>query len=252
MRKLTVSVLVAFLWSNFTQGEDDVADVPSQNLLVNRDKDKRYFLIGPGTKTPKGGFGLIVVLPGGDGGANFHAFVKRIYKHALPKNYLVVQPVAVKWTPPQKITWPTAKNKVAAQKFSTEKLVRDVIVDVSKRHKLDRKRIFSLSWSSGGPAAYAVSLQKQRLVRGSFVAMSVFQPKQLPSLKSANKHAYYLLHSPTDGRCPFPMAQNAESLLKQNGARTQLVTYRGGHGWKGNVYGQIKDGIRWLEANSIR
>jgi len=84
-----------------------------------RGKDKRYFLIGPRSevKAPEAGHGLIVILPGGSGGADFHPFVKRIYKHAIPATYLVAQPVAVKWTEKQEIVWPTGKSRSERMKF---------------------------------------------------------------------------------------------------------------------------------------
>ncbi len=137
----------------------------------------RYFLIGPrqNAKIPDGGFALIIVLPGGDGSADFHPFVKRIYKYSLPETYLVAQAVAVKWNDKQQITWPIAKDRASGAKFSTEDFVNEIIKDTAKKHKLDSKHVFTLSWSSGGPAAYAISLTNKK-VTGSFVAMSVFKP----------------------------------------------------------------------------
>src|SRR5262249_32439925 len=157
----------------------------------------RYFLIGPkkNAKPPAEGYGLFVIMPGGDGGTDFHPFVKRIYKHALSDRYLAAQPIALQWTPGQEIVWPTKTNPVAKMKFSTEEFIEAVIEDVAKKHKLERTRVFTLSWSSSGPAAYAVSLQTKHGVRGSFIAMSVFNPKFLPPLKAAKGHTYYLYHS---------------------------------------------------------
>jgi predicted esterase len=232
------------------RADDDIADVSTQDLLAGKDKQKRYFLIGPpkeGTAL-KNGYGLIVVLPGGAGNADFHPFVKRIYKNAVPEGYLVAQPVAVTWAEKQQIVWPTAKNKVEGMKFSTEDFVEAVIDDVSAKHKLDPKRIFTLSWSSSGPAAYAVSLSSKR-VTGSFVAMSVFKPDLLPDLANAKGHGYYLYHSKDDRVCPYGMAEQAETDLKKAGATVKLVTYKGGHGWRGPVYDDIRDGIKWLEEN---
>jgi hypothetical protein len=100
--KITSPRLVALLYLAAAlapaAAQDDVADVPSQDLKAGKDDNKRYFLIGPakGAKAPKGGYGLVVVLPGGAGTADFHPFVKRIYKNALPEGYLAAQPVAVK------------------------------------------------------------------------------------------------------------------------------------------------------------
>jgi predicted esterase len=237
--------------SGLIQAQDDVADVPSQDLRAGKDEHKRYFLIGPlkDAKAPKEGSGLVVILPGGPGSADFHPFVKRICKYALPDGYLAVQPVAVKWTDQQAIVWPTAKNPVAQMKFSTEAFVAAVIKEVAAKHKVNPKRVFTLSWSSSGPAAYAISLT-DKTVTGSFIAMSVFDPELLPPLAKAKWHAYYLYHSPQDRVCPFRMAERAVKDLQKQGAKVTLQTYEGGHGWRGGLYDHIRQGIEWLEKNS--
>jgi predicted esterase len=229
----------------------DVADIPSQELQAAGDANKRYFLIGPkkNTKLPAEGYGLFVILPGGDGSADFHPFVKRIYKNSLADRHLAAQPIAFKWTADQRIVWPTKTNPVEKMKFSTEDFVEAVIEDVAKKHKLDRTKVFTLSWSSSGPTAYATSLQNKHSARGSFIAMSVFNPEFLPPLKQANGHAYYLYHSPDDRICPYRMAEQAKKSLTENGAKVQLATYTGGHGWRGNTYNDIRNGVEWLEKN---
>ena len=228
---------------------DDVA-TPSQDLKAGKDEKKRYFLIGPakGARAPRGGFGLIVVMPGGPGTADFLPFVKRVFENAVPEGYLVAQPVAVKWQDEQKVVWPTAKVKAEGMKFTTEEFVEAVIADVAGRHEIDKARVFTLSWSSSGPAAYACSLTSKK-VTGSLVAMSVFNPKFLPALDRAKGRGYYLYHSRGDRVCPFRMAAQAEKDLTAAGARVKLVEYEGGHGWRGDTYGAIRDGIRWLEKN---
>ena len=235
--------------------QDDVKDVPSQDLTAGKDEKKRYFLIGPtkDAKEPKGGYGLVVVLPGGSGSADFHPFVKRVYKNAVPDGYLVAQPVAVKWTDKQEIVWPTAGNKkdVAGAKFTTEVFVAAVIDDVAARHTLDPQKVFTVSWSSGGPAAYAVALTNKK-VTGSLVAMSVFKPDQLPALKAAKGHPFFLYHSPDDRVCPYRMAEQAEKDLTKAGAKVKLMDYEGGHGWRGPLYDDIKGGIEWLEKNHAK
>jgi predicted esterase len=234
------------------KAQDDVADVASQDLKAGKDEKKRYFLIAPAkdAKPPKDGFGLVIVMPGGDGSADFHPFVKRIYKNAIPDGYAVAQPVAVKWNNDQEIVWPTAGNNKAVKnaKFTTEEFVGAVIDDVATKYKVDPQRIFTLTWSSSGPAAYAVSLTSKK-VTGSLVAMSVFRPDWLPDLKSANGHAYFLYHSPDDRVCPYRMAQQAEMDLTKAGAKVKLVDYEGGHGWRGPLYDDIRAGIEWLEKN---
>ncbi|HKB41082.1 MAG TPA: hypothetical protein VKD72_31935 [Gemmataceae bacterium] len=230
--------------------DDDVADVLSQDLRAGKDDNKRYFLIGPGkdVKEPKKGFGLLIVMPGGPGDEKFHPFVKRIAKNALSETYLVAQPVAVKWTEKQQTVWPTDKNRVEKMKFTTEEFVAAVIDDVEARHKLNPQHVFTLSWSSSGPAAYPVSLTNQR-VTGSFIAMSVFRPDWMPPLEKAKGHAYYLFHSPDDTVCPYRDAQYAEEELKKNAAKVWLADYDGGHGWHGDVFENIRRGVEWLEKN---
>jgi predicted esterase len=155
---------------------------------------------------------------------------------------------AVKWTEDQEIVWPTDKNRAEGMKFSTEEFVDAVIKDVTGKYKLDPERVFTLTWSSSGPAAYAASL-RNKTITGSFIAMSVFKPDLLPPLEKAKGHAYFLYHSPDDRVCPFRMAEQAAEELKKGGATVKLVTYEGGHGWRGDVYGNIREGVEWLEKN---
>ena len=241
-------LLLAAFGGGQLSAQDDVAHIASEDLRAGKDERKRYFLVGPheGVTAAKEGYGLIVALPGGEGSAEFHAFVKRMYKNAMPPGYLLAQPVAVKWTEKQQVVWPTAKTPVEGMKFSTEEFVDAVIDDVDGRHAIDPKRIFTLSWSSSGPAAYGISLTSKK-VRGSFIAMSVFKPDALPALEKAKGHAYFLYHSPEDRVCPFRMAEQAVRELEQNKARIKLTTYQGGHGWRGGIYDHIRQGVEWLE-----
>jgi predicted esterase len=230
--------------------QDDVADIASQDLRAGEDEHKRYFLIEPdkNAAASKPSCGLLIVLPGGNGSADFHPFIKRIYKHAVPEGYLLAQPVAMKWSDEQKIVWPTEKNPAEGMKFTTEEFVEAVLQDVMKRHPLDPARTFTLTWSSSGPAAYAISLTNEN-VSGSFIAMSVFKPDLLPPLETAKGHGYFLYHSPDDRVCPFRMAEQAAKDLEKNGATVKLATYKGGHGWRGGLYDSIREGIEWLEKN---
>jgi len=130
---VVASLSVSLLAGRWLAAQDDVADIVSQDLRAGKDEHKRYFLIEPpkSVKAPRKGYGLLLVLPGGDGSANFHPFTKRIYKNAVPEGYVLAQPVAVKWTEKQQIVWPTDKNRVEGMKFSTEQFVEDVIKDVA-------------------------------------------------------------------------------------------------------------------------
>ena len=82
--------------------------------------------------------------------------------------------------------------------------------------------------------------------------MSVFNPKYLPPLAGAKGHAFYLYHSPHDRVCPYRMAEQAKADLAENGAAVRLERYGGGHGWRGNVYADIRDGVEWLEKNGAK
>lgn len=229
----------------------DVADIPSLDLRAEGDPDKRYFLIGPKThlaKTPAEGYRLLLVLPGGDGGADFHPFVKRIAKFGLGDTYLVAQLVAPKTEESKNVVWPTSLVRVRGMKFTTESFIEAVVRDVRQKHKIDTRHLFALGWSSAGPPVYALSLQPAKSVTGSFVAMSVFKPDQLPPLEKAKGHAYFLLHSPQDF-IPIRRAEQARDTLRQHGAKAELVVYEGGHGWHGDVFGTLRRGVAWLEAN---
>lgn len=225
----------------------DVADIPTQDLRLGGDERKRYLLAGPrpAEKEPKQGFGLLVVMPGGDGAASFHPFVKRIYQNAVPKGFLVVQPVAVKWKPDQQIIWPTEAAQVAGMKFSTEEFVEEILETLAKTRRIDASRVFTLTWSSSGPAAYVLSARKKGLVKGSLIAMSVFHAGEL-DLERAKDHPYYILHSPEDKTCPLRLAEEARDTLRKHGAKVAFATYEGGHGWKGDVFGNIRTGLEWL------
>jgi predicted esterase len=228
-------------------------DIPFEDLAALGDKAKRYFLIGPkkGAKEPAGGWRLMVVLPGGLGNDEFRPFVTNILRHGLSDDYLVAEPVSVNWTPGKEpsIVWPTRLSTVPGMKFGTEEFVAAVIEDVAKRRKIAKKSVFTLSWSSGGPAAYAISLQEKSPVAGSYIAMSVFRPKFLPPLSRAKGHAYAIDHSPDDEVCPFVMAEEARDALKKEGAKVAFTTYEGGHGWHGDVFGRIRTGVEFLEKN---
>lgn len=226
---------------------EDVADIPSLDLRLDSDDQRRYLLAGPrpDEKEPKAGFGLIVVLPGGTGEAGFHPFVKRLYKKSVPDGFLVVQPVAPKWMEDQPVTWPTDKLKVNGMKFSCDDFVEQVIAAVAKARKVDPERVYTLSWSSSGPLAYLLSSRKDGSVRGSFVAMSVFRDRDL-DLKQVKGKPYYVYHSKDDKTCPFRMAEEARDALKKNGAIVEFKTYDGGHGWHGDMYGDLRTGFEWL------
>ncbi|MFG0328372.1 MAG: hypothetical protein ACF8PN_00600 [Phycisphaerales bacterium] len=219
---------------------------------ANGEARMRYFLMNSRAEdaaAPAAGYKLLLVLPGGGGGADFRPFVERIAANALPSDeYLLAQLVAPVWSEEQSrnLVWPTAANLPQEAEFTTESFIDTVIDDIRGDYPLDENHIFTLSWSSSGPAGYSASLREDTPITGSFVAMSVFKPDQLPPLDRADGQHYYILHSPQDFiGMRFPEA--ARDDLAAHGATTTLMTYEGGHGWKGDVYGMIRRGVEWLD-----
>ncbi len=250
-RTCLLSAALVFGWVGLTLAQQDVADIPSQQLSVAGDPNLSYFLIGPVAKEmPQEGYGLAVVLPGGDGKADSLAFVKRVYKYSLSGKYIVAQPIAVKWSPRQGIVWPTQSDNLPYVKRTTEQFVDEIIKIVRGQYKIDPRRIFAMSWSSSGPAGYALSLQKDSPIVGSYIAMSVFKAEKLGPLTQARGHAYFIEHSPQDKVCPFAMAEEAVRVLTAEGAKAKFNQYAGGHGWRGNIYPRITAAIQWLEENT--
>jgi predicted esterase len=215
------------------------------------DADKKYFLIPPAARQqvpPPHGYKLLLVLPGGDGSADFHDFVRSIHRQALPEDFIVAQLIAPRWSAEQfeKVVWPTRTNAFEGMKFSTEQFIDAVIDDVASKHMVDTRHIYALAWSSGGPAVYAASLAEGSRLRGALVAMSVYWPQNLPDRAGARGKAFYLLHSPEDF-IPMSHPETALQELTAAGATAKLATYKGGHGWHGDVFDNIREGIDWLQ-----
>ena len=116
--------------------------------------------------------------------------------------------------------------------------------------KVDPRRVVLLGWSSGGPPCYAAALRKDSVVAGAFIAMSIFRPGELPALANAKDRAFYLLQSPQDQLTTLPQAEAAEKALRAAGAKVRLQRYEGGHGWHGDVWTMIGDGIAWLDQQT--
>jgi predicted esterase/type II secretory pathway pseudopilin PulG len=209
----------------------------------------RYYLFegGTGAAKPAAGYKLLVVLPGGDGGSDFRPFVQAIARNCLNDDFLLVELIAPRWHAKkfEDLVWPTQKSRYAEVKFTTEEFIRRVLDEVKKEHKL-ADELYLLGWSSGGLAVYAAALDKDLPVKGAFVAMSIFRPRQLPDLQAAKGKAFYLLHSPTDF-IKMRQPEDAREKLSAAGAVVRLDTYEGGHGWHGDVMGNIRQGIEWIQ-----
>lgn len=234
-----------------TQESGEFAGYPLEDITLDRRKRKRYFLMGPPAEQepPEGGWKLLLILPGGDGGADFQSFSRRIHMNALPDGYVAAQLVAPVWSKnPNRVVWPSRKLNPDRASFTTESFVADVVKDISKRLNIDAGNVFALGWSSGGPPLYSASLNRKSPLTGTMIAMSVFKPKMLPSLRLAKGRAYYLLHSPDDFINIDQHPRTAQRLLTKAGASVKLQTYGGGHGWREDPFGHIRRGVEWLEA----
>jgi beta-lactamase regulating signal transducer with metallopeptidase domain/poly(3-hydroxybutyrate) depolymerase len=234
------------------EGAEDVADVPGLDVRAGGDPDMRYLLLGAppqGAPPPPGGHRLLVVLPGGDGSDEFNSWVRRIKKRALGSEYVVAELVAKAWDGRQmgEVVWPTRTNPWPGMRFSTEEFVAAVVRDASARYEIDPRRVFLLGWASGGPAAYAVTLDPDGPVRGSIIAMSVYDRSWLPPLSGARGRAVFLLHPEDAPVAPVSVAERAKKELSGAGADVELVTYPGGYGWGGDVYAYLRRGVRHLE-----
>jgi predicted esterase len=229
----------------------DIASVPALDVHIGDDPMKRYFLIGLPTNAPAAArpYRLLLVLPGGDGSADFTPFVRRIYKNALNDRWLIAQLVAPMWDEQQKqmVVWPSRAVPYANAKFTTEAFADEVIADVKKRTRVNTNEVFALAWSSGGPAVYAMAARDDSPLSGAFVAMSVFLRGEHAAISSVKGKSFYLLQSPEDRITRFDQAEKARDALAAAGARVHLQSYAGGHGWRGPVWPMIREGIQWLE-----
>lgn len=226
--------------------------MPDQESWAGGDVDKHYFLMGPrpGDERPEAGYGLVVILPGGDGG-DFHPWCRTMAEQMLPVGFVAAQLVAPVWNPAQPVVWPTRQLNPDRARFTTEDFVLEVIAEARARLPIDDDRIFVLGWSSGGTPAYAVALLADSPVRGAFVAMSIFRPDVLPDLSAARGRAFYILHSRGDDLIAIDAhAAAAAERLAAAGAATELSTYSGPHGWPPDAPARIGRGIQWLSEQT--
>jgi predicted esterase len=224
------------------------------NALRAGDEQKHFFYFEPKVNAqPKAGYKLLLVLPGGDGQAEFNPFVASIRNQAIPDDFVVAQLVAPQWSKEQaeNFVWPVKAANIQEAKFTTEEFINAVIEEVRKKVEIDPRGIFALAWSSSGSAVYSATLMENSPVTGAFMAMSVFQPPLLPKLDGAKGKAFYLLQSPDDQVTLFSHAQKAQEELAAKGAKVKLVEYPGGHGWTmPDRMASIRDGIAWLEKTA--
>lgn len=215
---------------------------------VRGDERKRWVLHAPHDEAPPAeGYGLLVVLPGGDGSIEFTPFIRDTIRTAAGDDYVVIQMIA----PPieedrNAVVWPRERLPDDRVDFTMEPIVHAAVEVAMREYAIDAGRVWAMGWSSGGPPAYQVTLMPDSPFAGAFVIMSVFKPQLLSPLEGAAGKAYYILHSPQDFiRMDFPRA--AQKQLREAGGRTKLQEYEGGHGWHGNIGAFIERAIEWLE-----
>ena len=238
-----------------SQAQEISPQISVQSRMVGTNAWEKYFLIEhrseTNANTPRG---LILMLPGGPGGADFLPFCANVLSlYGIPKDFVAAELVAPQWIKgDDRIVWPSKTFPDAQAKFTTEEFVAEVRKDVGRVRKIDERYIFTLGWSSSGHVLYSVSVSDPK-IRGSIIAMSRFLTNRFGPMEQTRGKNYFLYHSPEDRICPFSEAELAERTLKEHGAKVKLVSYKGGHGWVPNTYycDRIKEGIEWLkEQNS--
>ncbi len=232
--------------------EQEFEGFPAEQRTIDGDEKQSYFQIGPreGATMPESGWKVMLILPGGDGSADFHPFCRRIHMHALPEDYVAVQLVAPVWSDDEnRVVWPSEKLNPQDGEFTTEQFIKAAVEDLKTCTEIDEQNVFALGWSSGGPPLYVNSVLDDSPVTGTFVAMSVFHPQNISDISGAEGHPYFILHSPGDW---IPIDRHARVAVEQlgnAGAKTRLQLYSGGHGWVDDPYGNIRRGIQWLQEN---
>ena len=244
-------ILLTALLTSIAASQEEAAVPPV--IHVGGDAHKAYILHSPPgeTRPPKAGWKLLVVMPGGDGSADFAPFVGRIRANTLDEQWLVAQLIAPVWDAEQaqQLVWPTRRSPWPGMEFTCETLFHDVVADIAREHELDPKYLFTLAWSSSGMLAYTLGLEKESPITGTFIAMSVYKPDLLPSRKAAKGRRFFILHSPGDF-IPIAMAEKARDDLQKAKAEVRFATYEGGHGWHGDVHGNLRGGLEWLESQA--
>lgn len=246
----------------FAPQASDIADIPAFDLRAEGDHDKRYLLLGTGlqsatpsgqiatTTPPPGGFKLLLVLPGGDGSADYNAFVRRVAKRVLGSDYVVAQPVAKAWSAQQskQIVWPTRTHPWPGMRWTTEDFAAAVIRDTARRLPINPSQVYVLGWASGGPAAYAIAADKQVPVRGAFLALSVYPRNDVSDVSGTKNRRIFLLHPTQAPVAPLADARRAAAELNAAGAVAELVPYAGGYGLPRGLYDHLNRGVRFLEG----
>ena len=235
--------------------KDPVVDVPrkapstpERELEAGSDPKKRFFLSGPkaGDVEPAEGYGLVLVLPGGDGGDGFRSWVRERYDAWVDAGWVWAQLVAPVWDPAQKVVWPTVEEPARRAHLLDGGVRRGRGGGVCQAREARSPARARAGWSSSGPALYRSLSLKASPVTGFLIAMSVFHTDDLEPLANAKGRPVFLLHAPDDATCPLRLAEKARDTLKKQGLQVEWATYEGGHGWEGESEDHARRGLAWL------
>jgi predicted esterase len=210
----------------------------------------RYFLVPP-RETPSAtdtAPGVLVVLPGGDGGPEFLTFVENTILASPAASRMVgVVVTAPRWSDVQETPWPTQDVPVERMRYTTESLVTAVIDDLRRQIDIDHDRIFLFAWGSSGRAALRLTTGLRSDFAGAYLAMASYQglPQRLTQCKGRR---FVIDHSTGDRIHPHTDAVVATERLVGEGALAWLRTTRGGHGWTDTARAGIDAGIAWLTS----
>jgi len=224
--------------------------MPDREATVAGDARRTIFVTGPkpGDVEPAAGWGLVLVLPGGDGSAEFRSWVRERYDEWVDAGFVFVELVAPKWSGSARLVWPTAVSKPPELAFTTEEFADGAVAEVETSLKVDRRRVIAVSWSSSGPACWRMLTTRSSAVTGHLIAMSVFIAKDLEPLANGKQRPLFLLHSPQDETCPIALAERGRDAAKKAGLRVEWATYEGGHGWHGGSEDEVRRGLHWISA----
>lgn len=245
-------LLASLLLAPRTAAQDSTAPAVAQDpatsaIAIDGLPKSGYHLLPARQQTPPdAGFGLLVVLPGGDGSSAFLPWVQNGIHAQAPDDFVCALVTAPVWSDKQKIVWPTAARKERGMEYTTEDYVRAVVAHVAEAQPIDAARRVVLGWSSSGPALYDLLLSDDNPFPRAYLAMSVFPRQSSAALKRASGLRVLLDQSPDDEVTRFVEAERAHAALTKAGAVVQLVSYRGGHGWQDDPQARLRRGLEWL------
>lgn len=210
----------------------------------------RYLILEPRTAMPEEGYGLVLILPGGDGSIAFAPFVQRLVEHTVPDDCIAVQLIAPQWTDAQTTVWPTSWLPAEGMDVPVEAFITGVVAEMSQAFTINPRRVHALGWSSAGPAVYAAWAMPDSPLVGAYVSMSVYRSAWMPTDTDVATKALWIDHSPDDEICPYRLAESAAQTFQDAGAQVTLTDYSGGHGWHDQPFARAAAAFAWLDEQA--